>query len=521
MRQLNVQINDDKTPKLVLQTFKMGSGAFFIYSFEMVTGFLQTKMLSSSSLAAMSLVNGFLSFLMAFRSMISITDVLFAAKNGESFFYSTEYEIGSIIRKAWYTIGLVSLPMMGFSVAFPYVYSYTQLVEESIIMDVKNFLFPYSFAIPAILLLEPDISFLLTINKQIPVMKIIIVPEILKVIFSYLLIYGHLGYQPTEMSSIAYANLMATWIGCILFKIYLYHSFKQYHLFSWRNTIDENKYFKDILRLGSPFFFEVLFANGINFGLISIIGSLGKLQLSLYHVVNQWLSLYSPLIKAIIRGTKIKISECFGAQEFLLLKKYANIGHIALSGFFLLPLILFSTIPEKLAAVFLEPDDLNSLNENLPVIFLTSLSGNFLLSHTDLLIASLSGLRKTGIPALITIVTSLLTIPAAYLLTNIFNQGLFGVNTSVITTFSLNAILLGKYWSVHSRPENIIPHRQEESDDKYEVISDIPDVIPKSYSNEDKFSSLSLSFFTPQVKPRHKNILASGVEKIRSCCIIL
>lgn len=522
-----VEISPEPTAvKLFSETCKISSGALFVYSLEILTGFLQNKMLSSSSLSAMAIINSYLSFLMAFRSMISITDNLVATKNGENLIKS-KYEMGRILRKAWITCGMLSIPMMTLSGFVPYLFNQTNLIDESDYEHIKEYIFPYLFAFPALLTIEPDISFLLTIQKQASIMKMIILPETLKVVFSYLLIHGNLNYSPGEMASIACANLLATWIGCLMLKMYLYFKFQKEYLFYSRDTKNENKYIKDIFRLGTPFYFEVLFSNGINLGLIFMIRALGKIDLSLYHVMNQWLSLYSPLIKSFIRGTKIKISESAGAQNLILLKKYAKNSFWVTSSLFCVPLVLFVTIPKKLATVFLDENDLNSLPANLPAIFTTALLGNFFLAQTDLLIANLSGLLKTKVPATITILTSLLTnLPIAYLLTQVADGGLLGINASFMITYGVNTLLLAKYWSSQTKElpvasvQGATPNQNE--------YTPIPDY---STGNEKTLSSVSFSSFfnsdplpsspsLPAVPATRKSIVERGLEKVSHCIIL-
>jgi MATE family, multidrug efflux pump len=222
--------------------------------------FVDTVMTGNYSPEALAAVSGSHNMIIPFQvfgiAAIGAAQAIVAQYMGSS---RAKEEIGRVIVHSL-TIGLVfsvllillsriatqALPFFGF--------------EPSVINLADEYLFAFSWGLPATMVFIAFAGFYAGISKPIMTMFISIIMLSVNIVGNYTLIFGHFGFPELGAAGAGWTSTLAAWsgtIGIILVTVFN-REIKQFNPFKLKNIFDGNL-FRHILKIGIPSGFSSIF----------------------------------------------------------------------------------------------------------------------------------------------------------------------------------------------------------------------------------------------------------------------
>ena len=129
-------------------------------------------------------------------------------------------EIGPLVRQAYWL--LIPIIFIGMTILFV-VPNFLSLmgIEDVIIFHAKEYLATFTFAIPAILLMQPLRSLSEGIKRPIPITLTNILTLILAVLGNYAFIYGNWGFPELGARGSGLSAIIGTWTSLTVLVFYV------------------------------------------------------------------------------------------------------------------------------------------------------------------------------------------------------------------------------------------------------------------------------------------------------------
>lgn len=389
---------------------------------------------------------------------------MISACTGQRFGRGNTFEAGTVLQQGYFLAGLLSIPAMSFFfLAAPIFRANNQ--SEELIEIANSYFYGYIWGIPAIAWTTCNTQFLSAVQKQKTIAKFALLSFVVDVGLKYALVLS-----PFEWGAfgLGLANSLQSWLTCLAFATYFYwkHDFRSYFLFNNR-LLNNMAVFKEILKTGAPI--SLLMAGRFSASLITnlIIGRLGKAQLTIHQTAQEYLYLSSPIRMSIGDASEVMVSQCAGKSDRVTARKLGTTTIVVATLGSLLPFVIFTAIPVKLASLFISFDnDETSVVEN---VFRCVAVIQFFDTIRDVALHALRGINLTKWPAYINLLGSLvvsvvLCVISAFLL----DGNLLDLNIASGIGIIFSAMLLLKYWLKKSGDENSFV-----SDEKIESDEDI------------------------------------------------
>lgn len=284
-------------------------------------------------------------------------------------------------------------------------------------------------------------QFLEGMSKPMPANIILLLANLLNILFNYILIFGHLGFDAMGVVGAGIATLISRILMLVLVILIMFYSvnFKEFIA-----NMNFKKYsfpmIKRITKLGLPigmqYFFEVgaFSAGGI------IMGWVGKDQLAAHQIALNIAAVPFMIFTGLGSAVTITMSNYRNQSRFEDLKRSAYAAMFFTIGFSAINAIIFMVFNDFLPTLY---------NDEPQVILLASgfmiLAAMFQFSDglQAVIIGLLRGLEDVKIPAIVTTVAYwVVAIPMCYILTFTFELGGVGVWYGYLIGLSITAITL-------------------------------------------------------------------------------
>ena len=185
-------------------------------------------------------------------------------------------EIGPLVRQAYWL--MIPIILIGMTVLF-IVPNFLSLmdIEDEIIFHAKEYLATFTFAIPAILLMQPLRSLSEGIKRPIPISLTNALTLILAILGNYAFIYGNWGFPEMGARGSGLSAIIGTWTSLTVLTLYIKFRKEIYAPteFFKRFELPSFKVIKEILRGGLPMGISNFIELSMFSGATLILGRLG------------------------------------------------------------------------------------------------------------------------------------------------------------------------------------------------------------------------------------------------------
>ena len=185
-------------------------------------------------------------------------------------------EIGPLVRQAyWLMIPIILIGMTALFIV-PNFLSIMD-IEDEIIFHAKEYLATFTFAIPAILLMQPLRSLSEGIKRPIPITLTNTLILVLAILGNYAFIYGNWGFPEMGARGSGLSAIIGTWPSLIVLTLYIKFRKEIYAPteFFKRFELPSFKVIKEILRGGLPMGISNFIELSMFSGATLILGRLG------------------------------------------------------------------------------------------------------------------------------------------------------------------------------------------------------------------------------------------------------
>lgn len=294
----------------------------------MVSSFIQSIVLISDSaflsryntLAFDACGNASLIYVTLFMALTGLSDgvqILIARRIGQD----RQHAIGRIFGTSIFTIGLVSVLLFVFlyfciPVLLPMYTKHLDLAKAQM-----EFLSIRSFALLFCMITLPIQAFFLAIGKTWVVLLSAVIIAISNIILGYLFIFGFGNFIPAlGIKGAALASTISELLGMLFLALFLVfsHERKMYKMFE--HFAFQWKSFMELIKLGSPLFFQGFVALASWTIFFTWIEQMGKFELTVSQNIRSFYFLAFVPILGFAATTKTYISQYVGKVDFEAIK---------------------------------------------------------------------------------------------------------------------------------------------------------------------------------------------------------
>jgi multidrug resistance protein, MATE family len=239
---------------------KIGTPITIAQLLNMSMGVVDTVMTGNYSAEALAAVAGSNHILMPFLlfgvAVIGAGQAITAQYLGAG---SAKTEIGKVTIHAILIGFLYSLLLILFTKVAPLVFPFFGF-ESSVILLATNYLYAFSWGLPATMIFVAFAGFYAGISKPMITMLVSVLMLGVNIIGNYTLIFGHFGFPELGAEGAGWTSSLAAWSGalCILLITFLHKNTKVF--IQLKSVLKLEKYtFQQILRIGVPSGFSSIF----------------------------------------------------------------------------------------------------------------------------------------------------------------------------------------------------------------------------------------------------------------------
>ena len=222
---------------------------------------------------------------------------------------------------------LIALSVLMFIASVLWVpWFYNLIIHET---DVKNAAVVFvHYRAYGLLLTVPALairSFFTGISQTRIITLHAVISAVLNIILDYILIFGHLGFEPMGIKGAGIATAIAEIVSGLFVFAYMafYHHIKEYHLFKF-NTIAVDE-IKRILNVSAPIVLQNFLSMGAWFVFFIFIEKLGKHELAISNVIRATYMILMTPVFGFSNATNSMVSNLIGQKKhgdvFILIKK--------------------------------------------------------------------------------------------------------------------------------------------------------------------------------------------------------
>lgn len=194
-------------------------------------------------------------------------------------------------------------------------------------------------------------EFLVGIGHSRTIMLVTILTTPIYIIFSFVLVFGKLGFPALGIAGAGWGVTLADWIVSFTLGVLLMCSKEYKPYVSAIFTLKKPSYLLEIIHLGLPI--GAMYSIEVSFFLAAtlLMGTIGVQALAANQVTMQYLGLLMAIIFSIAQAVTVRMGHQLGAKEFNAVKRTAMMG-VCISTFFMSFIaVIYWTIPQLLISV--------------------------------------------------------------------------------------------------------------------------------------------------------------------------
>lgn len=385
-------------------------------------------------------------FLLMVGILVSTTPLI-----GEAMGQARPDKVAFITQQSLWLALLIAI--VGFIVVNQLHYLFTPMGVPSNIQPIaKEFIFGISLGLPAVSLYTSLRCYTESLKHPVVVTIISVLGLLLNIPFNYLFIHGSDAYPALHWLNLpalggagcGYASALTLWLNLLLLAAYIAWSNKPvfaetrfYRHFSRPNVAQLVKQLYIGVPMGLSIFFEVS-----AFSLASlIISPLGEIAVASHQVTLTISSQMFMFPFSVAMALTIMVSNRYGAQDYVGLKRIKVVGVAVASGIALVTILLTIIFHVQLPRLFSDnPEVIAQASLLLWFATLYQLFDAWQVNFGGIL----RGLQDTRVPMLMTLFCYWgVAIPLGTYLVRYTNMGAQGVWIALVTALGLASILLG------------------------------------------------------------------------------
>jgi putative MATE family efflux protein len=267
-----------------------------------------------------------------------------------------------------------------------------------------------------------------------------IILAVVNVCLGYVLIFGHMGFEPLGIKGAAIASALAEIISALFIVIYTFNNPKIKEFFLFRTKQFLFSEWEKIIQISSPILFQNLISMGSWFLFFVMIEKIGEHELAISNVIRSSYTIMMMTVWGFSSAANSMVSNLIGQKKqdeiFKLIKKILVLS-ISINGVLILIYILFPFLLLKLVA-----SDPKIISDSIKCFYIICFATLFL-SISVVLLSAVSGTGKTKAAMRIEIVNILLYLGYIYIFTIIYKSSVEIVWLSeIIYWFSMGVFSL-------------------------------------------------------------------------------
>jgi putative MATE family efflux protein len=343
------------------------------------------------------------------------SQILISRKAGEG----NKHEISVIFNHSF--ILLSAFGILLFLVAYflaPSIYNVILLSEDianSSSVFIKYRSFGLLFSLPVLALRAFYIG--ISDTKIITYQGIIL--AVVNICLGYILIFGHLGFEPMGVKGAAIASASAEIVSALFIIIYTFYSIKvkEFYLFRIKSFVVEEC--RKIISISSPILFQNLISMGSWFLFFVMIEKIGEHELAVSNVIRSSYTIMMTTVWGFSSAANSMVSNLIGQKKqseiFKLIKKIVLLS-ISINGILVLIYMIFPSLLLNLVA-----SDKAIIKDSMASFYIVCIA-TLILSISIILLSAVSGTGKTRAAMRIEIVNILLYLGYIYVFTIIYKS---------------------------------------------------------------------------------------------------
>lgn len=421
--------------KLAIPLALTGIAQSSVYFFE--TLFLAH--LGKDVLAAGALVSWLLATIVViFFGALSSINVLVALKHGAN----DQKGIASVMRDGLLMAVLFSIPIVFLCWYMAPIFLFFGQSAHVVVL-AQAYLHALVWGIIPNFILLAMLELIVGIGHARTVMVFSMLSVILTLFFSFVLIFGKLGFPVFGIAGAGWGITIGNIVTFVVLSIYIIcrNVYRKY--FNLIFSYEKPSFLIELLQIGLPMGLMYSVEVGFFFTLTLIMGTLGIVFLAANQIAMQYLGFFMSIIFSIAQAITVRMGHLLGGKEFKLAQQSALMG-IALSGTFMfLVAIVFWIFPSYLISFDFNIHE--SQNQELVVVTTQLLFISSLFQILESVRISLFGVLRALKDTHFTLITSIisfwvLSLPLGYLFATVLGMNaagywwgmIVGVITSII-----------------------------------------------------------------------------------------
>lgn len=303
--------------------------------------------LSHEDLAAGALVSWlFGTFIVILIGMLSSINILVAHKHGAK----DKHSISLIVRDGLWLAVIMTIPSFilfwNLSPIFLYLGQNQMVVELA-----QAYLRPLAWGLLPNLIMFSLLEFIVGLGNARLILVFSILSTMLTVFFSFVLIFGRLGFPELGIAGAGWGTTISYWISLIVLALYILinKNYRAYLNCLFKPT--KPSYMGQLLKIGTPMGIMYCVEVGFFFALTLVTGSFGSQVQAANQIAMQYMGTLMSVIFSIAQAITVRMGHLLGAGEVAAAERAGYVGVCFSAVFMIFIGIFYLAVPHVLISI--------------------------------------------------------------------------------------------------------------------------------------------------------------------------
>ena len=251
----------------------------------------------------------------------------------------------------------------------------------------------------------------------------------LNILFSYLFIFGKLGFPALGIAGAGWGMTVSYWVSALVLIIYVTIGKQYRNYFRYLFDLQKPSFLWELLQIGIPMGFMYCVEVGFFFALTLAMGLLGSRLQAANQIALQYLGIFGSIMFAIAQAVTVRMGHLLGAKEIYYAERtaYLGVGFATIIAIFIA--LFYWFLPSFLISIDFNIHDPNNFAIVREIKQFLAISAIFQIFEAARIafFGSLRGLKETKFTLLISILSFwFLALPLGYFLAMYLELGSIG-----------------------------------------------------------------------------------------------